>query len=93
MLAKRNALSLFLVLTLLSSYGSAAALSAATIIEQLASFTPSLSPGTQVFLKSDPGFKNETARWTLHDPPTYIVAVQPTLESDVQKIVRILPFF
>lgn len=81
-------LPLVIVFTLLTSYISAAALNAPTIVQHLSSSSLGLSPSTKILLKADPGFVNETARYTIHDPPTYIVAVQPALESDVQKIVR-----
>ena len=81
-------LPVVIVCTLLTSFVAAAALNASNIVQRLSSSALGLSPGTKVFLRTDPGFANETARYTIHDPPTYIVAVRPALESDVQKIVQ-----
>ena len=90
LVASFSSLLLLLLALLTPDDGSAAALlnNLTTIDQHLASFIPTLSSESQVFLKSDVLFKNKTARWSLHDPPTYVVAFQPALESDVQKIVR-----
>jgi hypothetical protein len=67
--------------------------SALTIHERNAAITQtfqsSLSPGTKIYLASDPDYANSTTqRWTLYDEPTYSAAIVPALESDVQTIVR-----
>ena len=70
---------------------AAPVLNATSIAQHLGDPSLGLSNGTKVFLKTTPGFANETARYTSHDAPDYIAAVQPALESDVQKIVRQTP--
>ncbi|KAL8736131.1 MAG: hypothetical protein Q9181_002521 [Wetmoreana brouardii] len=77
-----------LIVGLLSSYGYAAVLDAAGITKRLSSPSFGLSLGTEILLKSDPGFANKTQRYTNHDAPTYIAAVKPVLVTDVQKIVK-----
>lgn len=47
-----------------------------------------LSAESQVFFPSNSSWANETIRWTEYMPPTYSVAIRPTLESDVQALVR-----
>lgn len=47
-----------------------------------------LSPGTEIFLPSDPDYANETTqRWTVYEEPTYAAAIVPAIASDVQEIV------
>jgi hypothetical protein len=78
----------FLVVAWLTSFLLAAAQDGASVVARLLSPNSGLSSGTETFLASDPDFANETTqRWTTHDAPTYIVAVKPAVESDVQKIV------
>ena len=48
-----------------------------------------LSEGTRVFFPNDGEFANETLRWTTFHAPSYSVTVQPALESDIQRLVRL----
>ncbi|KFY42098.1 hypothetical protein V494_02602 [Pseudogymnoascus sp. VKM F-4513 (FW-928)] len=50
--------------------------------------TIGLSAESQIFFPDSPGWADETIRWTEYMPPTYSVAVRPTLESDVQALVK-----
>ena len=88
MLSRQAVLSSLLAFTLFQAYTFAAPLNAESILEHLSSSALGLSPATKIYLEWDPDFKNETARWTTHDPPKYVAAVQPAVAADVQKIVR-----
>jgi len=63
---------------------------AISVVQQLSSSNFGLSPGTEIFLRSDENWANETTqRYTIHDAPTYFASVKPVDECDVQKIVRV----
>ncbi|KAI1470392.1 FAD-binding domain-containing protein [Daldinia caldariorum] len=49
---------------------------------------PLLSPGSAIFLPSDPEWSDVNERWNTLEPPDIEVVVQPAKESDVPKIVR-----
>ena len=52
-------------------------------------FGPSLSPAAQIFLPSDTNFTSSlTQRWTDYNAPSYIGAIKPATEADIQNIVR-----
>jgi hypothetical protein len=52
-----------------------------------------LSPASKIFLPSSPNYTQETTqRWNIYEEPTYIVSVQPALDTDVRKIVRLKLF-
>ena len=48
-----------------------------------------LSPATEFFDPSYSDWNNETQRWTTHEAPRYVVAVRPSTEVDVQKLVGV----
>jgi hypothetical protein len=51
-------------------------------------FGPSLSPGAKIYSASTTNYSQEvTQRWTLHDAPTYVGAIKPATEADIQNIV------
>lgn len=51
-------------------------------------FTSSLSPGTEIFLPSDSKYSQSvTQRWDVFTEPTYLGAIKPATERDVQSIV------
>ena len=51
-------------------------------------FGPYLSPGAQIILPYSANYSQEiTQRWTIWEEPTYIGAIKPASEADVQKIV------
>lgn len=53
-------------------------------------FGPSLSPDAQIFLPTDTNFTAQlTQRWTDYNAPSYIGAIKPATEADVQNIVGI----
>ncbi|PVH93921.1 FAD-binding domain-containing protein [Periconia macrospinosa] len=52
-------------------------------------FHQNLSPGSSVHVTSDPASASAiTPRWNLWSSPTYVVAVKPALNSDVQKVIQ-----
>lgn len=54
-------------------------------------FRQELTPESEVFLPTDSNYTQETTqRWTTYKAPTYIVAVKPASELDVQTIVRLI---
>lgn len=54
-------------------------------------FGPSLSPNAQIILPTDRHFASRLPqRWTDYDAPSYIGAIKPATEADVQNIVSIL---
>ena len=78
---------------LLYLIGVASAMSSADEIADY--FRHCLSPGSSVYITSDPAAANATTpRWDLWSAPTYIVAVKPALRGDVQKVVSLeIQFF
>lgn len=51
-------------------------------------FGPSLSPAAQIVLCSDAHYTEEiTQRWTTHGAPSFLGAIKPATEVDVQNIV------
>ena len=51
-------------------------------------FGPSLSPGAQIISSTDTNFTARlTQRWTDYNAPSYIGAIKPVTETDVQNIV------
>ncbi|KAK4697082.1 hypothetical protein P7C71_g938, partial [Lecanoromycetidae sp. Uapishka_2] len=62
-------------------------------------FGPSLSPDAQIILPSDVNFSERlTQRWTNYNAPSYIGAIKPATEADIQNTVKIaaannIPFF
>ncbi|KAL3429585.1 hypothetical protein BDV09DRAFT_180144 [Aspergillus tetrazonus] len=62
-------------------------------------FGPHLSPKAQIILPTEDNFAAElTPRWTDYNRPTYVGAIKPATEGDIQKTVEIatehgLPFF
>ncbi|KAI0876619.1 hypothetical protein GGS24DRAFT_216948 [Hypoxylon argillaceum] len=79
-----------LLLTLFSlSITHTFASSLPSIYEIYEHFRVNLSPGTQLFLPNYSTYANEiTPRWTTFEPPSYTIAVKPSMESDLQKIIR-----
>ncbi|KAB8277720.1 hypothetical protein BDV30DRAFT_234585 [Aspergillus minisclerotigenes] len=61
---------------------------AANLSSGLSSPLLGLSPATGIFYPSNADWTNDPQRWTLHDSPTYLAAVKPATESDVQKLVE-----
>lgn len=54
-------------------------------------FGPSLSPDAQIILPTDTNFTARlTQRWTDYNAPSYIGAIKPVTEADIQSIVSIL---
>ncbi len=43
---------------------------------------------TEIVLKSDPDFVNETERGTEYNGPTFVLAAKPVIESDVERLVH-----
>ena len=70
-------------------HGSQSILSLATATLNLAAlFGPSLSPGAEIFLRSDSQWSTQvTQRWTIHEAPSYAGAIKPATEEDIQNIV------
>jgi hypothetical protein len=80
---------LLLIFALCSTIHSTFAL---TGQEVAAYFRQSLTLESEVFLPTDSNYTQETTqRWTAYKEPTYIVAVKPASEADVQSIVRLIP--
>lgn len=53
-------------------------------------FGPSLSPDAQILLLYDANYSTQlTQRWTDYNAPSYISAIKPATEADIQVIVRI----
>jgi len=53
-------------------------------------FGPSLSPDAQILLPNDANYSTQlTQRWTDYNAPSYIGAIKPGTEADIQIIVRI----
>lgn len=51
-------------------------------------FGPHLSPAAQIILPTETAWRTEVqARWTDYQAPTYLGAVKPATEGDVQRIV------
>lgn len=51
-------------------------------------FAGSLSPGTEIFLPSDANYSQSvTQRWDIFTEPTYLGAIKPATDEDVQSIV------
>lgn len=64
----------------------AGAYSASVNIEEL--FGPYMSPGTEIASSSDANFSTVvTPRWSSWESPTWIGAIKPETEADLQKIV------
>lgn len=74
-----------------STYFAVLALSctvANAVANLTALFGPGLSPGAKIYSASTANYTQDvTQRWTLHDAPTYIGAIKPATEADVQNIV------
>jgi len=52
-------------------------------------FGPSLSPGAQIILPTDSKWDTQVrARWSNYQAPTYLGAIKPATETDIQHIVR-----
>ena len=52
-------------------------------------FGPSLSHSAQILSPDDASFSTElTQRWTDYNAPSYIGAIKPVTETDIQNIVR-----
>ncbi|KAL2810520.1 hypothetical protein BJX63DRAFT_444698 [Aspergillus granulosus] len=62
-------------------------------------FGPYLSPSAEILLPTDNEFPSQlTQRWTDYNKPSYIGAIKPATEKDIQKTIEIatdhdLPFF
>jgi len=53
-------------------------------------FGPSLSPDAQILLPTDTNFTAKlTQRWTDYNAPSYIGAIKPATEADIQNIVSV----
>jgi hypothetical protein len=51
-------------------------------------FRPSLSPESEIFLSADEVYNTEvTPRWSTFKDPSYIAAIKPASQEDVQSIV------
>ena len=65
-----------------------AAIPAAQGLNITALFGPHLSSEAQIFLPTDSDYLVDvTQRWTLHDAPSYLGAIKPATEADVEQIV------
>lgn len=54
-------------------------------------FRPALSPEAGIFLSADEVYNTEvTPRWSTFNDPSYIAAIKPETEEDVQSIVSFL---
>jgi len=68
---------------------SALVLSAVGSTNLTALFTPGLSPGAEVILPGESTWGSEVqARWTDYQAPTYLGAIKPVTEEDIQHTVR-----
>ncbi|KAF6222867.1 hypothetical protein HO133_000918 [Letharia lupina] len=62
-------------------------------------FSPSLSPGAEIFLPTNPDDDEDlTQRWSLAFEPSFVLNIKPATNEDVQNIVKIaseshIPFF
>ncbi|KAI9879288.1 MAG: hypothetical protein M1830_009018 [Pleopsidium flavum] len=66
------------------------AFTASQVINLTALVGPNLSPGAEIFLPSDANYAEDvTQRWTTHKAPSYLGAIKPATEADVQNIVRV----
>jgi hypothetical protein len=55
-------------------------------------FGPHLSPKAQIILPTEDNFAAElTPRWTDYNRPTYVGAIKPATEGDIQKTVSLTP--
>jgi fumiquinazoline A oxidase len=69
-------------------------LTAATTYNLSALFGSVLSPGAEIYYPSDANWTEEvTQRWTTWEAPTYLGAIKPATELDVQDIVCSLALF
>lgn len=79
---------LLLILAVFSTIHSTLALTGQEVADY---FTQSLTSESEVFLPTDGNYSVETTqRWTTYKEPTYIVAVKPATESDIQSVVRLI---
>lgn len=63
-------------------------LAAAQSYNLTALFEPVLSSGAEIYYANDSNWTQEvTQRWTTWDAPTYLGAIKPVTERDVQNIV------
>jgi hypothetical protein len=54
-------------------------------------FSPSLSPGAQIFLPTDVNYTEEVnQRWTTFAVPSFIGTIKPATERDIQNIVSLI---
>ncbi|KAL3461912.1 hypothetical protein BJX64DRAFT_299902 [Aspergillus heterothallicus] len=80
-----------------SILGASAATSALPNLTSI--FRPYLSQSAEILLPTDNEFPGQlTQRWTDYNKPTYIGAIKPATEADIQKTIEIaaghdLPFF
>ena len=66
-------------------------LAAAQSYNLSALFQSVLSPGAEIYYANDTNWTQEvTQRWSTWDAPTYLGAIKPVTERDVQNIVRLL---
>ena len=70
---------------------SALALSALRTTNLTALLRPGLSPGAEIILPADSDWASEVeTRWSDYQAPTYLGAIKPATEEDIQDIVRIV---
>lgn len=51
-----------------------------------------LSSGSEVYVLSQGNYTAEiTQRWNAFEPPTYVIAVKPRLETDVREVASSAP--
>ena len=82
-------------LSLVSAIPASGVVTSGTGAQIAAYFKEILSTGAEIYLPTDSNFTDETAitqRWNSFSEPTYIVAVKPSTEGDVQKIVSLKHF-
>jgi hypothetical protein len=62
--------------------------SASSDVDIASLFGPSLSPGAEIFMPSYANYTEDvTQRWTVYEEPSYIGAIKPATEKDIQNIV------
>ena len=72
----------------LSAIQAVLSLSATTATNLTELFGPSLSKGARIVLPTDASWVDEIqARWTDYQAPSYLGAIKPATEEDVQAIV------
>ena len=77
------------MLCLISQVLAFAAATYAAIFDPQALFGPSVSEGTLIASANDSHFSDVVSpRWSSWEAPSYVAAIKPVTEADVQAIVR-----